>query len=135
MPFKILIVDDSALVRRALRLCIETSGDCDVCGEAENGKIAVERVEELHPDIVILDLQMPVMNGLEAAKEISRIAPGSALVMLTMHSYATLADDARAAGIMEVLSKTDAVPNLLLDTIRRLCASASTGFVTQSLTA
>src|SRR6201981_1465524 len=62
-----IIADDSAPVRRSLRSFIEQNSGWEICGEAENGKVAVEKVKELHPDIVILDFQMPVMNGLEAA--------------------------------------------------------------------
>ncbi len=75
MSHTILIVDESALVRHALRSCIEQTRDWEVCGEAENGKVAVEQVRELHPDVVILDLQMPVMDGLEAAGQINQLAP------------------------------------------------------------
>ena len=67
MTRRILIVDDSALIRASLRSWIAKNSAWEVCGEAENGQIAVEKVEELHPDVVILDFQMPVMNGLEAA--------------------------------------------------------------------
>ena len=62
MSHSILIVDDNNLVRRLLRGWLEQHSEWDICGEAENGQVAVERVEQLHPDIVILDLQMPVMN-------------------------------------------------------------------------
>ena len=70
-----------------------------MCGEAENGKEAIERVEELHPDVVILDLQMPIMNGLEAARRISRFAPNTAMVMFTMYESEQLWRDAQAVGI------------------------------------
>lgn len=82
----ILIVDDNAVMRRLVRSHIEANSEWDVCGEAENGLIAIERVKELRPDLVILDFQMPVMNGLEAAREIARLAPDTAIVMLTMHN-------------------------------------------------
>jgi len=75
MSFKILIVDDSSSIRNLLRFFIEHNTDWQVCGEAENGQVAVEKVRELKPHAVILDLSMPVMNGLEAAREITRIAP------------------------------------------------------------
>ena len=68
MPYSVLIVDDSALIRHSLRSCLEQDPEWRVCGEAEDGKVAVEKVEELHPDVVILDLQMPVMDGLAAAR-------------------------------------------------------------------
>ena len=86
MLHSILIVDDSALIRHSLRSCIEQDGNWEICGEAENGKIAVERVKELRPDVVILDLQMPVMDGLEAARQISRLAPNTAMLMSTMYN-------------------------------------------------
>ncbi len=75
MSGTVLIVDDSPVIRHALRSCIEQTTAWQVCGEAENGKIAVEKVKTLHPDVVILDLQMPVMDGLEAAGQIYQLAP------------------------------------------------------------
>ena len=86
MPFKILIVDDSSPIRHLLRFFIEHNSDWEVCGEAENGLIAVEKVAVLKPDAVILDLSMPVMNGPEAAREISRLQTNVQMVMFTMHT-------------------------------------------------
>ena len=77
MPRRILIVDDNTIIRRSIRECIEENTDWEVCGEAENGRLAIEQVQQLQPDLVILDWQMPVMNGLEAAREIHRIAPST----------------------------------------------------------
>lgn len=122
MSRKILIVDDNTLVRGLLRTWVEGHEDWNVCGEAENGKIAVEKVEQLHPDIVLLDLQMPVMNGLEAARKISRVAPETAMVMLTMHQSAQLLADAHAAGIRDVVSKTDPLGGHLLSALKLVCA-------------
>jgi DNA-binding NarL/FixJ family response regulator len=116
----ILIVDDSAIIRRSLRFWIEQTSDWKICGEAENGKVAVEKVEELHPDIVILDFQMPVMNGLEAARRITILAPNTAIVMFTMHSSEQLAKDARAAGIQNVVSKSDDLAAHLLTSLKSL---------------
>jgi len=110
----VLIVDDSALIRRLLRSAIEENRALYVCGEAENGKAAVEKVIELRPDRVILDLQMPVMNGLEAARQISKLTPGTVMSMYTMHLSEQLLKDAQAAGIQGVFSKTDGGPNRLL---------------------
>ena len=114
MSNKVLLVDDSELIRRTLRVCIEENSDWEVCGEAENGEVAVERVKELHPDVVILDLQMPVMDGLEAARQISHMAPNTAMLMFTAHNRDPLLRDARAAGIERVFSKFDGLATDLL---------------------
>ena len=114
MSHRILIVDDSALIRRSLRTCIEQNTQWEVCGEAENGKLGVQKVKDLCPDVVILDWQMPIMNGLEAAREITAIAPATTMLMITMHDHEGLVQQAYAAGIKEVLSKTDAVAEHLI---------------------
>ena len=75
MSYNVLIAGDSALIRHALRSSIEQTTDWQVCGEAENGKVAVEKVKQLHPDVVILDLQMPFMDGLEVARQMNLLAP------------------------------------------------------------
>jgi DNA-binding NarL/FixJ family response regulator len=123
MPLKILIVDDSPPIRRLLRFFIENNTDWLVCGEAGNGLIAVEKVAECKPDAVILDLSMPVMNGLDAAREISRIAPAVQMVMFTLHINDQLRKDAEAVGIKDVISKTDTIEGHLLASLRHLCAA------------
>ena len=123
MSIRILIVDDSYVIRHSLRGSIERSTDWQVCGEAENGKIALQKVSELHPNLVILDLSMPVMNGLEAARQITRLAPKVAMVMFTMHVSAQLRRDAQAAGIREVISKSDGIEDHLFPAIRTIGAA------------
>lgn len=118
MSHTILLVDDSTLIRHSLRSCIEQNSDWEICGEAENGKVAVEKVKQLHPDVVILDLHMPVMNGLEAARQINRLAPQTTMVMFTLHDCTQLSEDAHAAGIKDVLSKTYQVTDHLLASLR-----------------
>jgi DNA-binding NarL/FixJ family response regulator len=81
----VLLVDDVAFVRRTLRALLEEHS-FEICGEASNGKEAVEKVSELHPDIVVLDINMPVMNGVRAAVEIRQIAPQTAVIFLTAHA-------------------------------------------------
>jgi two-component system, NarL family, response regulator NreC len=110
----VLIVDDNALLRSLLRTCIEKDPEWKVCGEAENGKIAIAKVQELQPDVVILDLQMPVMNGLEAARRIHEFAPQTTMLMFTIHSSPQLVQAAQAAGIKEVISKTGQLTERLL---------------------
>jgi len=122
MSHRILIVDDSAIIRHSIRICIEHNTDWEVCGEAENGKVAIEKVRQLRPDVVTLDWQMPVMNGLEAAREISRIAPLAILLMITLHENLLLTEEAQAAGIREVLSKTDGVSEHLIASLRNASA-------------
>jgi len=107
MPHSILLVDDNSLVRRSLRSCVDANPDWRVCGEADNGASALEMVRALHPDVVILDLQMPVMGGLEAAQKIAGIAPNTVMLMFTMHTGEQLSREAEAAGIKHVLSKSD----------------------------
>lgn len=122
MSHRILIVDDSPIIRHSIRICIEHNTDWEVCGEAENGQVAIEKVRQLRPDVVTLDWQMPVMNGLEAAREISRIAPLATLLMITLHENLLLTEEAQAAGIKEVLSKTDGVSEHLIASLRDVAA-------------
>jgi DNA-binding NarL/FixJ family response regulator len=122
MAFKILIADDNSAIRRLLRFFIEHTTDWQICSEAENGRIAIDKVAELKPHAVVLDLSMPVMNGLDAAREITRIAPDVQIVMFTMHVSEQLRQDARAAGIKEVISKSDTIRNHLLASLKIICA-------------
>ena len=75
MAKTILIVDDNAYIRMSLCEQFKREADFDFCGEAENGKEAIARALELHPDLIVLDLSMPVMNGLDAARELKRLMP------------------------------------------------------------
>ena len=122
MKHTVLIVDDNTMIRSSLRSWIEGNADFQVCGEAENGMVAVQKVEEMHPDVVILDLQMPVMDGLEAARQISNIAPDTAMVMFTMHPSRELLKVAQAVGVRDVVSKTDQLSDQLLLALRQICA-------------
>jgi DNA-binding NarL/FixJ family response regulator len=101
---RILIVDDNAKVRAALRLCLKMREDWVVCGEAENGDAAIELVRTVKPDVVLLDYAMPVMNGLEAARTLSVLAPECAILMYTMFTP-QLSALASAVGVRTVLSK------------------------------
>lgn len=83
MPHTILIVDDSTLIRRALRACLEEGHQWTVCGEAADGRTALEMVKDLKPDLIVLDLSMPGMNGFQLARELKCLRPGLPLLMFT----------------------------------------------------
>ena len=113
MSLKILIVDDSPLIRCSLRRCFEQSSDWEVCGEAENGLVAIAMVKALKPRAIILDLSMPVMNGLEAAREIAAIAAQTVMLMFTMYTSDHFLKEAQKAGIRDVISKSEGEEPLL----------------------
>ena len=113
MPVNILIVDDSASIRNLIRSYIEQDSGLKICGEAENGQVAIEKVKTLNPDVVILDWLMPVMSGLEAAREITCLAPKTAMMMLTLHGSDELVKAAAAVGIRHVFSKLDSLTDLI----------------------
>lgn len=123
MSLRILLVDDNPLVRESLRSCIESHTDWQICGEAENGQVALEKVAELRPDMVLLDLQMPVMHGFEAAPLIKQMAPDVGIVMVTSHSCEQVIRDAARIGVEHVISKYDWVPEQLIASIRKAGAS------------
>ena len=108
------------VIRCLIRFCIEQRTDWQVCGEAENGEVAIGKVAELNPDPVILDLQMPVMNGLDAAREIGRKAPNIPMLMLTMNYSEQLLKAAEAVGIKDVCSKIDGLPDHLIAAIQKI---------------
>ena len=105
MPKCILIVDDSALIRRMIRVTLEQQEGWEVSGEAANGREAIEKAKRLKPDLVVLDLSMPVMNGLEAACELQRLLPSLPLVMFTNFTSPQLSKEALSAGVSAVVSK------------------------------
>lgn len=81
--YKILLVDDNPVVRNIIRRVLEKDADLTVCGEAGDGAAALEKAEALRPEIVVLDLSMPVMNGLEVAPKIRTLLPYSCLILFT----------------------------------------------------
>jgi DNA-binding NarL/FixJ family response regulator len=105
---RILIVDDSPLVRQRLRDMLQQHPDWKVCGEAPNGREAVQKVQELAPDLIVLDFLMPGMDGLQAAREIGKVVPNVPILMFTMHLSRQLVEEARNAGIRGAVAKSDA---------------------------
>jgi CheY-like chemotaxis protein len=103
--FTVLIVDDHAAIRVAVRELFESSLESIICREAENGAVAIEKAREGQPDLVILDLSMPVMDGFETARALRKLFPAISLVMLTAHYMETTKQAAEQAGIFAVFSK------------------------------
>jgi DNA-binding NarL/FixJ family response regulator len=113
MAKAVLIVDDNGVIRRVLCEAFKKETDFEVCGEAENGKTAIEKAQELRPDLIVLDLSMPVMNGLDAARALKRIMPTVPLVMFSEYSNALSEQEAHSAGIWALISKSEHVSVLV----------------------
>jgi CheY-like chemotaxis protein len=118
MSKSILVVDDSLMCRNVLRKFFESRCSWTVCGEAADGAEGVEKAQQLHPDLIVLDFAMPVMNGLEAASRLRRIQPGVPILLLTAFGDRFLAELAYKAGVAAVISKGD--PNTLENCARIL---------------
>src|SRR6478672_573413 len=99
MPKSVLIADDHEFIRLALCDLFTSQEDFDVCGKAENGREAIEMAQGLHPDLILLDLSMPVMNGLEAACELKRIMPMVPIIVFSDYGDVFSEREARASGI------------------------------------
>ena len=107
MAVRILIADDDASIRRLLRRLIENHNDWSVCGDAHDGQDAVGKAAELKPDVVVLDLAMPQMNGFEAARAISRNSPELPILLLTVQQLSKeLTKEAQHAGFKGAVSKS-----------------------------
>ena len=101
----VLIVDDNAVVRSPLRRLLESHPEFEVSGEAENGRDAIDKAGLLKPDLIILDLAMPIMNGLEAATILRKMLPDVRLILFTAHDGNQVQRLAKAAGINAVVPK------------------------------
>ena len=104
---RILVADDNPAVRHYLRGLLELQNNWRVCGEARTGGEALEQIKANPPDMVLLDFQMPDLNGLDVARIVSRLFPQMPILMVTIHLSQQLADEARKAGIRGVCLKSD----------------------------
>ena len=120
MATRILIVDDHEVVRMGIRLLFSNNGPLQVCGEAEDGPDALEKVLELAPDVVILDLTMPGMNGFETAARMREIAPTVKIVFYSIHEIPATA---RISGGDAFISKAAASQDLIM-TVNRVMQSS-----------
>jgi DNA-binding NarL/FixJ family response regulator len=114
MPYRILIADDHSLVRKVLKTTLENHPGWQVCAQATNGLEAVQRAAELHPDLIILDFAMPLMDGLEAARRILSASPGVPILIFTNYYFPSLVEEAEAAGVRQVIDKGLAGHELVL---------------------
>ncbi len=110
---RILIVDDQASIRKALRSLLSREPIFQLCGEAENGNEAVEKALELAPQIILMDISMPGLDGLEATRRILRALPSTEILVFTQHEPLQAARAAKAAGALGCLSKSDAGRDLI----------------------
>lgn len=119
MPKGILLVDDSLIIRTSVRTYLESQPGLEVCGEASNGVEALARASELSPDLIIMDLSMPRMDGLEAARQLKHQMPAVPIILFTQHQGVLRGCDADRAGISAVIAKSSG-PELLIAQILRL---------------
>jgi DNA-binding NarL/FixJ family response regulator len=110
---RVLIVDDHAFIRRGVRGILHAYPEWELCGEADNGNDAIRMAEELHPELIIMDLSMPGLNGLEATKQIRARRLGIKIVLLTLHESTELVGTAFRAGVNGYLLKSDAEQELI----------------------
>jgi DNA-binding NarL/FixJ family response regulator len=117
----VLIVDDSPVVRKALCELFTREEEFNVCGEAENGRDAIERARELRPDLIVTDISMPVMNGLEETRLLRQLMPSVPVIIYTAYNNQFIEKEARAVGASAVISKSEPIAKLL-ETARSLLA-------------
>ena len=108
----VLVVDDHAMIRKMLAAAFLSDG-FKTCGEAENGKEGIQVAKQIRPDVIILDLSMPVMNGLDAASELRKTLPNTPIILFTLYGDSLSKTDASKAGVSLVLPKTVPLPTLI----------------------
>jgi len=105
-PSTILIADDNEFIRKALFQLFTREADFEVCAQAENGREAIEKAKQFDPDLIVLDLSMPVMNGFEAARELKQLMPAVPFIMFSAFADKVAEEQARQLGISALISKS-----------------------------
>jgi DNA-binding NarL/FixJ family response regulator len=113
MGLRILIADDHPAVRILLRTILESVPEWKVCGEAENGTLAVTLAVTLHPDVIVMDLVMPEVNGLEATRQVLRSNHEARVILTTLHEVPSFVDEARRAGACGCFFKAESGRHLI----------------------
>ena len=124
MAGSVLVVDDSVAVRQAL-MRLFADGGFEVCGEAENGRAAIEKAQELNPDLIVMDLSMPVMNGIEAARCLKQLLPAALIIILSDYGGIFPDQEARSIGIAAIVSKAECTSVLVYEAKTLLCRTAA----------
>jgi len=121
VAFRILVADDHEVVRRGLCALLQSQPDWELCGEAADGREAVEKANKLRPDAVILDIGMPTLNGLEATRQILKVNPQVRVLILTLHDSDQVVREVLNAGARGFLLKSDAARDLVsaVEALRR----------------
>jgi DNA-binding NarL/FixJ family response regulator len=127
---RVVVADDEAMVRAGLRLLIDGEADLEVVGEAVDGEDAVRVVRDLRPDVVLMDVRMPRLNGLDAARDVLSEVPGTQVVVLTTFDEDEVVDEALRRGVAGFLLKSSP-PEDMLDAVRR--AAAGQGVIDPSV--
>jgi DNA-binding NarL/FixJ family response regulator len=121
----VLIVDDGPLLRQKLSERLRREGDFDVCGEAGDGQEAIEKVQQLQPDLIIMDLSMPKMNGLDAVRVLRKLIPSIPIIVFSNYSDAFVKKLALSLGVAAVISKSQNI-SVLLSAARGLFLQGAT---------
>ena len=119
MPIRILIADDHEIVRMGVRILFSGSDQWEICGEAQDGAEAIAKVRELSPDVVILDLTMPVMGGFDTAKQIRRLAPTTRIIFFSIHETPTTARLVGADAFVSKASAAQELPRTIIQVLGR----------------
>jgi DNA-binding NarL/FixJ family response regulator len=112
-PFRILVADDHEVVRRGVRALLESHPGWEVCGEASDGREAIEKAKELRPDLVLVDVGMPNLNGLDASRQILNVLPATRILVLTMHESEQIIREVLEVGARGFLLKSDTARDLI----------------------
>lgn len=122
-PIRVMIVDDYDLIRASLRIIFESTPDIEIAGMARDGLEAIDVVEDTHPDVIIMDYNMPTMNGLDAARAIHYQHPETQIIVLSNHDFdADMRDQMKKAGVQCILPKhvmADTIINSVYDVTQK----------------
>jgi DNA-binding NarL/FixJ family response regulator len=110
---RILVADDHESVRKGVCVILGTRGDIEVCGEAANGREAIDKAQEVKPDLIIMDITMPVLNGIDAAEVLRKTMPHVPILFLSMHQSRQIMSEAKRVGVQGYVKKSDAADTLL----------------------